>query len=166
MSTCFSDDILLYLHSLMFKSFDDHMLPCLHALLIACLLTCMPSFFYDWALWWLLAHMFKGFDDCMLTCIDIHKFDIHTQVQTRWSWNVYRLGGISDRAVGCMCTQIVWRLCLNVKVITRLKVCVLRYLNAHMLVCSHDHILVRSHYQMLVCSHALLTTCSHLYLLW
>ena len=56
----------------MFMFFDDHM-P----------FTCMPSFSYDWMLWWLLAHMFKCLIDCMLTCVDIHMFDIHTQVHTR-----------------------------------------------------------------------------------
>ena len=141
----------LYSHTLMFTCFDDRMLPCLYALMITChLLVCRHS------------HMTgcKCFDDCMLTCVDIHMFDIHTRVHTRWLWNIYSLGGISDCVVGCTCAQILWWLCLYAEEIGRLKLCVLECLNANRLVCSHNHILVCSNDQMLVCSYALLMACT------
>ena len=118
MFTCFVDNLLTFVfalmikcshvyllwwsHALMFTCFDDRVLLRLHALMITCPLTYMPLFSYARMLWWLLAYMFKCFDNCMLTCIDIHKFNIHTYVHTRWSCN--RLGGKSVHIVECTCT--------------------------------------------------------------
>ena len=115
---------------------------------------------------WLPAHMFKCVNDCMPTCIDIHMFNIHTHMPTQYSWKVNRLNGITDTVVERTCAQMLWQLCLNIKEIGRLEVCVFGCFNAHMLVYSHEHILVYSHDQMLACSHTSLIICSHVYLLW
>ena len=73
--------------------FNDRMLLCLHAFIITCPLTNIPSCSYAWTLWCLPAPMFKCFDYSIHTCIDIHMFDIHTHKHTFGWWNVYWLEG-------------------------------------------------------------------------
>ena len=126
--------------------------------MVTCPLTWLSSWSFACTLWWLSTPLLKFFDDRMLTIIDFHLFDIHTHLHTLGWWNVYRLEGKSNRVVGHSCAHMLWCLCLNVEVVGRFEVCVLRCLNAHKLICYPYH--------MLVCSHTLLITSQHIYLLW
>ena len=121
-------------HAWILTCLDGHMLPYSHALIILCS--------HAHILWW--SHT------PMLIHINIHKFDIHPHKHAlRWLF-VYMLGGLNEHAIGNSCTQILWWLCLNAKVIGRYMVCVLRWFNTQMFVCSHTCMLSCSHVQLIV----------------
>ena len=103
MPWCSCARTILWLHASMFTWFVYHMLLCSYNSMIEC--------FHVYILWWsqayfpvpLRSHMLGYFNDylllCwnyfvhMLTCIDIHMFDIKTQVHTLGWQNVYWLKG-------------------------------------------------------------------------
>ena len=163
MPWCSYAQTLFWLHAPMFTCIVDHMLLCSHASMIVGSLmyviffityplAYMPSSSYAQTDWWLPTPMLKYFDYCMLTCIDIYMFEIHTNVHTCGSWNVYWFGGISDHVIGGTCAQMLRRLCLNAEESGRIEVCVLGCLNAQILTCLYGH--------MSTCLYALMLKCS------
>ena len=93
-------------HAFMFTCLDDSR-PLMYVIfLITYPLAYMPSSSYAQTYWWLPTPMLKYFDYCMLTCIDIYMFEIHTNVHTCGSWNVYWFGGIS--VTRYILNRVIW----------------------------------------------------------